>query len=170
MNVLYTLFGKQWKGRDICIKKTMDLFQLCPLLYFKKRNERFHPFMRKIETGPMLKKKSMNSEILIALIGAVSAAVTGLFTRFITQQQSRAATTSVEIDNVRKSNEMLSERVTELNDETKVLRKETMRMGRQISHLRRAIERIPQCVHATECPVSGELQNFPPDNDHHPQQ
>lgn len=55
----------------------------------------------------------MDSEILIAWIGAVSTAVTGLFTRFITKQQNRAATTSVEIDNVRKSNEMLSERVTE---------------------------------------------------------
>lgn len=63
-----------------------------------------------------------------------------------------AGVRGTELDNVRKSNDMLADRLTELNQETKRLRQD-------VRKLQRAIERIPSCPHAADCPVSRELQN-----------
>lgn len=123
-------------------------------------------FFEKVHMGAIFASRNdmklkMNSEILIALIGAISTTVTGILAHFITKRKSQAETTSVEIDNVRKSNEILSEWVTKLNDETKGLRKEVVGMRQQISNLRCAIERIPLCAHAAGCPVAQQLQEYP---------
>lgn len=56
-----------------------------------------------------------------------------------------------ELENVRKANEMLMETVVlPLQKEIKSLRNET-------GKLRKAIEKIPSCPHAGDCPVSREL-------------
>lgn len=56
-----------------------------------------------------------------------------------------------ELDNVRKANQMLVETVVE------PLQKEITSLRRNVDKFRKAIEKIPGCPHANECPVSRQL-------------
>ena len=62
-----------------------------------------------------------------------------------------SAVENSELDNVRKANQMLVETVVE------PLQKEITSLRRNVDKFRKAIEKIPGCPHANECPVSRQL-------------
>ena len=62
-----------------------------------------------------------------------------------------AAVENSELDNVRKANDLLVETVVA------PLQKEITSLRRNVEKFRKAIEKIPGCPHAHECPVSREL-------------
>ena len=62
-----------------------------------------------------------------------------------------SAVENSELDNVRKANQMLVETVVE------PLQKEITSLRRNVDKFRKAIEKIPGCPHANECPVSCQL-------------
>lgn len=57
---------------------------------------------------------------------------------------------SSELDNVRKSNDMLADVCTQLKKETDKLRKD-------VDKLRKAVEKIPSCPYSADCPVNRQL-------------
>lgn len=62
-----------------------------------------------------------------------------------------SAVENSELDNVRKANQMLVETVVA------PLQKEITSLRRNVDKFRKAIEKIPGCPHANECPVSRQL-------------
>jgi hypothetical protein len=62
-----------------------------------------------------------------------------------------SAVENSELDNVRKANDLLVETVVA------PLQKEITSLRRNVDKFRKAIEKIPGCPHAHECPVSREL-------------
>ncbi len=70
-----------------------------------------------------------------------------------------SAVNSNELDNVRKANELLVDTVVT------PLKKEMESLRRYVDKFRKAIEKIPSCPHANECPVSRQLSNFEADED-----
>ncbi len=70
-----------------------------------------------------------------------------------------SAVNSNELDNVRKANELLVDTVVT------PLKKEMESLRRYVDKFRKAIEKIPSCPHANECPVSRQLSSFEADED-----
>lgn len=70
-------------------------------------------------------------------------------------QQMKSDVRSRELDNDRKSIEMVMELVVE------PLRKEMKSLQRKIDRFTNAVEQIPSCPHSANCPVSRELQREP---------
>ena len=67
-------------------------------------------------------------------------------------EQLRSNTKATEIDNLKRAMEIIMAQFVEpLNKELNALRKE-------LSRFRRAVEKIPTCPHAANCPISDELQ------------
>ena len=105
--------------------------------------------------------------ILLAIIGssAISGSLGAWLGSVLTRDKYKAeidalradvasklsAVENSELDNVRKANQMLVETVVE------PLQKEITSLRRNVDKFRKAIEKIPGCPHAHECPVSREL-------------
>ncbi len=66
---------------------------------------------------------------------------------------------SSELDNVRKANDLLVESIVT------PLQKEISSLRRNVDKFRKAIEKIPFCPHANECPVSRQLSSDEGDDD-----
>lgn len=107
----------------------------------------------------------MTTEIWLALIAIVAAPVSGWIGAKLMRQKYRVEiaglkadlnkkqteTRSTELDNVRQGNDILMQQIVEpLKAEIKSLRND-------VNKFRRAIEKIPGCVHSNDCPVSREL-------------
>lgn len=105
--------------------------------------------------------------ILLAIIGssAISGSLGAWLGSALTRDKYKAeidalradvasklsAVENSELDNVRKANQMLVETVVE------PLQKEITSLRRNVDKFRKAIEKIPGCPHANECPVSRQL-------------
>lgn len=105
--------------------------------------------------------------IILAVIGssAISAPLGAWLGSLLTRDKYKAeidalraevaskmsAVENSELDNVRKANQMLVETVVE------PLQKEITSLRRNVDKFRKAIEKIPGCPHANECPVSRQL-------------
>lgn len=67
--------------------------------------------------------------------------------------QSKLATVkSDELENVRKANDILVESIVT------PLKKEISSLRRDVNMFRKAVEKIPSCAYADNCPVSSQLQ------------
>ena len=107
--------------------------------------------------------------ILLAIIGssAISGSLGAWLGSVLTRDKYKAeidalradvasklsAVENSELDNVRKANQMLVETVVE------PLQKEITSLRRNVDKFRKAIEKIPGCPHANECPVSRQLRS-----------
>ena len=105
--------------------------------------------------------------ILLAIIGssAISGSLGAWLGSVLTRDKYKAeidalradvasklsAVENSELDNVRKANQMLVETVVE------PLQKDITSLRRNVDKFRKAIEKIPGCPHANECPVSRQL-------------
>ena len=105
--------------------------------------------------------------ILLAIIGssAISGSLGAWLGSVLTRDKYKAeidalradvasklsAVENSELDNVRKANQMLVETVVE------PLQKEITSLRRNVDKFRKAIEKIPGCPHANECPVSRQM-------------
>ena len=105
--------------------------------------------------------------ILLAIIGssAISGSLGAWLGSVLTRDKYKAeidalradvasklsAVENSELDNVRKANQMLVETVVE------PLQMEITSLRRNVDKFRKAIEKIPGCPHANECPVSRQL-------------
>lgn len=105
--------------------------------------------------------------ILLAIIGssAISGSLGAWLGSVLTRDKYKAeidalradvasklsAVENSELDNVRKANQMLVETVVE------PLQKEITSLRRNVDKFRKAIEKIPGCPHANECPMSRQL-------------
>ena len=105
--------------------------------------------------------------ILLAIIGssAISAPLGAWLGSILTRDKYKteiaalraevaakmSAVENSELDNVRKANDLLVETVVA------PLQKEITSLRRNVDKFRKAIEKIPGCPHANECPVSRQL-------------
>lgn len=69
-------------------------------------------------------------------------------------QKKFAGVKDSELENVRKANDILVEGVVQ------PLKKEINSLRRDVDKFRKAIEKIPSCAHADNCPVSRQLQKL----------
>ena len=69
-------------------------------------------------------------------------------------QKKFAGVKDSELENVRKANDILVEGVVQ------PLKKEINSLRRDVDKFRKAIEKIPSCAHADNCPVSRQLQTL----------
>ena len=73
-----------------------------------------------------------------------------------------AGVKSTELDNVRKANDLLVESIVT------PLKKEITSLRRDVDKFRKAVEKIPSCSYAYNCPVSRQLQKYEDDDRHQP--
>lgn len=73
-----------------------------------------------------------------------------------------AGVKSTELDNVRKANDLLVESIVT------PLKKEITSLRRDVDKFRKAVEKIPSCSYADNCPVSRQLQKYEDDDRHQP--
>lgn len=109
------------------------------------------------------------TEIILAAIALVTAPLSAWLTSRLLKakyaqeveklkaevDQMKSDVRSRELDNDRKSIEMVMELVVE------PIRKEIKSLQRNIARLTNAVDKIPSCPHSANCPVSRELQRFP---------
>lgn len=95
----------------------------------------------------------MTLETLSIILSTFAAPVGAVVGSLLARAKYRAEVKNSELDNVRKANDMLMESVVE------PLGKELKGLRRDVQRLRKAVEKIPLCPHAADCPVSRELQN-----------
>lgn len=118
----------------------------------------------------------MNSEILTIILPTVAAAVSapiGAWIGSVLQKQKYraeiaamraevdaklAGVKSTELDNVRKANDLLVESIVT------PLKKEITSLRRDVDKFRKAVEKIPSCSYADNCPVSRQLQKYEDDD------
>ena len=74
-------------------------------------------------------------------------------------QEKLAGVKSTELDNIRKANDLLVESIVT------PLKKEINSLRRDVEKFRKAVEKIPSCPHAADCPVSRQLRHSEDDND-----
>lgn len=114
--------------------------------------------------------------IILAIIGSstISASLGAWLGSILTRDKYKAeidalraevaakmsAVESSELDNVRKANDLLVATVVV------PLQKEITSLRRNVDKFRKAIEKIPGCPHANECPVSRQLWDGEEDDDH----
>ena len=114
----------------------------------------------------------MSSEIITLLITSVTAVVSAPLGAWLgaklQRQKSKAEIDSLraevqkklagvkdnELENVRKANDILIEGIVT------PLRKEINSLRRDVDKFRKAVEKIPSCAHADNCPVSRQLQKL----------
>ena len=114
----------------------------------------------------------MSSEIITLLITSVTAVVSAPLGAWLgaklQSQKSKAEIDSLraevqkklagvkdsELENVRKANDILIEGIVT------PLRKEINSLRRDVDKFRKAVEKIPSCAHADNCPVSRQLQKL----------
>lgn len=115
----------------------------------------------------------MTTEVLLALIGIVTTPIAGwvgavlMRKKYKTEikslqadvEKKRADNQGVELDNVRQGNEILMEQIV------KPLKLELKYLRHDVNKFRKAVEKIPGCAHAAECPVSRELLAAETDGD-----
>jgi len=100
----------------------------------------------------------MNTELLTILVGGAVTVITAVVTALLTRRKYTTETRRTELDNVRQGNDILMQQIVEpLKNELKSLRNDLKRF-------RKAIEKIPGCSLADECPVSRELFNAEKDD------
>ena len=95
----------------------------------------------------------MNLEVLSIVLSTLAAPIGAVVGSLLARAKYRAEVKNSELDNVRKANDMLMEGVVE------PLSKQIKKIDRELQRLRKAVEKIPLCPHAADCPVSRELQN-----------
>ncbi len=95
----------------------------------------------------------MNIEVLSIVLSTLAAPIGAVVGAWVQRAKYRAEVKNSELDNVRKANDMLMEGVVE------PLSKQIKKIDRELQRLRKAVEKIPLCPHAADCPVSRELQN-----------
>jgi hypothetical protein len=107
----------------------------------------------------------MTTELTLAIIGIVSAPIGGWVGAILMRQKYKAEIKSlqadvdkkqadnqgIELNNVRQGNEILMEQIV------KPLKLEIKYLRHDVNKFRKAVEKIPGCAHAAECPVSREL-------------
>ena len=114
----------------------------------------------------------MSSEIITLLITSVTAVVSAPLGAWLgaklQSQKSKAEIDSLraevqkklagvkdnELENVRKANDILIDGIVT------PLRKEINSLRRDVDKFRKAVEKIPSCAHADNCPVSRQLQKL----------
>lgn len=114
----------------------------------------------------------MSSEIITLLITSVTAVVSAPLGAWLgaklQSQKSKAEIDSLraevqkklagvkdsELENVRKANDILVEGIVT------PLKKEINSLRRDVDKFRKAVEKIPSCAHADNCPVSRQLQKL----------
>lgn len=69
-------------------------------------------------------------------------------------QNKLAGVKNSELDNVRKANDILVESIVT------PLKKEINSLRRDVDKFRKAVEKIPSCSYADNCPVSRQLQKY----------
>ena len=69
-------------------------------------------------------------------------------------QKKLAGVKDSELENVRKANDILVEGIVT------PLKKEINSLRRDVDKFRKAVEKIPSCAHADNCPVSRQLQKL----------
>ena len=74
-------------------------------------------------------------------------------------QNKLAGVKNSELDNVRKANDILVESIVQ------PLKKEINSLRRDVDKFRKAVEKIPSCSYADNCPVSRQLQKLEADSD-----
>ena len=74
-------------------------------------------------------------------------------------QNKLAGVKNNELDNVRKANDILVESIVQ------PLKKEINSLRRDVDKFRKAVEKIPSCSYADNCPVSRQLQKLEADGD-----
>ena len=95
----------------------------------------------------------MDIEVLSIVLSTLAAPIGAVVGSLLARAKYRAEVKNSELDNVRKANDMLMEGVVE------PLSKQIKKIDRGLQRLRKAVEKIPLCPHAADCPVSRELQN-----------
>lgn len=95
----------------------------------------------------------MDLEVLSIVLSTLAAPIGAVVGSLLARAKYRAEVKNSELDNVRKANDMLMEGVVE------PLSKQIKKIDRELQRLRKAVEKIPLCPHAADCPVSRELQN-----------
>ena len=107
----------------------------------------------------------MTTEVILALVAIVATPLSAWLGSIFTRQKYAAEVKSlradvakkqadnqgVELDNVRQGNEILLEQIV------KPLKTEIKNLRHDVNKFRKAVEKIPGCAHAAECPVSREL-------------
>lgn len=115
----------------------------------------------------------MTTEVLLALIGIVTTPIAGwvgavlMRKKYKTEikslqadvEKKHANNQGVELDNVRQGIEILMGQIV------KPLKLELKYLRHDVKKFRKAVEKIPSCPHAAECPVSCELLAVETDGD-----
>jgi hypothetical protein len=114
----------------------------------------------------------MSSEIITLIISSVSATISAPIGAWVgAKLQSQKYKTEIdglraevqkklagvkdsELENVRKANDILVEGIVT------PLKKEINSLRRDVDKFRKAVEKIPSCAHADNCPVSRQLQKL----------
>ena len=108
----------------------------------------------------------MTTEVLLAIIGLLSAPVASWLSTKLTRRKydteiaklnaevanAKADATTKELENARLGNEILMDNVVH------PLETQIKRLNSNVSRLERAVGKIPTCPHAVNCPVSAELR------------
>lgn len=114
----------------------------------------------------------INSIIVIVTAFATGGGLTAVILNFL----NRPLNKSIELENEAKADAIavtsLKEAINTLNEavykpikaENEILQVEFKKFYNEINKLRKAIERIPSCTYADQCPVTFELQGKSTDN------
>ena len=118
----------------------------------------------------------MSNELMTIVLPALVAAITtpvGAWVGSVLQRQKYqqeiaamraeidaklAGVKSTELDNVRKANDLLVDSIVT------PLKKEITSLRRDVDKFRKAVEKIPSCSYADNCPVSRQLQKYEDDD------
>lgn len=114
----------------------------------------------------------MSTELLTIILPLIAAIVTAPVASWLTSrlqkreyeekirqlhaevEKVKSEVKSNELENVRKASNMLMEQIVE------PLRKEMTRLRNEVNRFRKALEDIPRCPHADECPVQFKLREL----------
>ena len=114
----------------------------------------------------------MSTELLNIILPLIAAIVTAPVASWLTSrlqtreyeekirqlhaevEKVKSEVKSNELENVRKASNMLMEQIVE------PLRKEMTRLRNEVNRFRKALEDIPRCPHADECPVQFKLREL----------
>ncbi len=103
----------------------------------------------------------MSTELITILGGAAATVISAVASALLTRRKYTTETRRTELDNVREGVKILMEQiVTPLKREINSLRND-------LKKFHKAIEKIPGCPRAADCPVSRELHAHQEGDDDH---